>query len=564
MNHLSIQPQRLRSSTLLEALSKHARAGRELTLIEDDVTTKVPYAQIEASARALAGSLVESGVTRGEVIPMVLPTGLEFVVSFFGILMSGATPSPLGPPAGFGDIDSFSKRTGTICRFLKAKRMIVSPGLASFAVSDTGVEPIVDPLERRPASEIALPAIAADDMGLVQCTSGSTGVPKGVVLSHTHILSNVHQIGIGVSGTSEDVVVAWLPLNHDMGLIGSLLFSIYWGMSLVLLSPVTFLRKPSSWLKAISDHRGTLSPAPNFAYAYACARTKEPELAGIDLSSWRVAFCGAEPIAPHTMRAFQERFASAGLRENVILPCYGLAEACLAVTFRPVLAPLVVDCVDRDQLALGEVCFGDGGSAPIVNVVSCGRPLIGTDVAICDRAGNELDEMQVGRIMVRGPSVMRGYLDDEARTKQALSSDGWLWTGDLGYMRDGQLFITGREKDVIILRGKNFVPSEFEWAAEEVPGVRRGNAVAFGVTSDKLGTEMLVIACETDTTDTKARDELKRRVVSHVMAQTGIRPDAVHLLSRERLPKTTSGKLQRSRAKQAYVEERPSVAWRVF
>lgn len=555
----------LRCETLLEALSLHAGASRVVTFVgDDDVPLATSYAEIEERSLSLARALVAAGLERGEVVPMVLPTSLEFVVSFFGILMAGGTPSPLGLPAGFGDIDNFARRTTAICRFLHAKRIIISPGLAAMATAGSDVEAIVDPLALEGPADVVLPTIGDNDVALVQCTSGSTGVPKGVVLSHTSVLANVHQIGVGVSATDDDVVVAWLPLNHDMGLIGSLLFSIYWGLELVLLSPVTFLRRPVSWLAAISRYRGTLSPAPNFAYAYASARTKEADLAGIDLSSWRVGFCGAEPISPQTMRTFQDRFASAGLRANMILPCYGLAEACLAVTFRPALAPLAVDCLDRDRLTLGEARFGDGGPGPVVNVVSCGKPLSGTEVVIRDRDGNDLPEMSVGRIMVRGPSVMRGYFDDAARTQEILGADGWLWTGDVGYMRGGELYVSGREKDIIILRGKNFVPSEFEWAAEQVTGVRRGNAVAFGVSSPVTGTELLVIACETDIGVGTEREELRRRVVTHVMQQTGIRPDAVHLVSRERLPKTTSGKLQRSKAKQAYVEERPSVAWRVF
>jgi len=555
----------LRCETLLEALSLHARAGRVVTFVaDDDASVPMTYAEIERQARRLARALIAAGLARGEVVPMVLPTSAEFVVSFFGILMAGGTPSPLGLPAGFGDIDNFGRRTATICRFLKAKRIIVSPGLADAATSGVDVVAIVDPLGLEGPDDVVLPEITAEDVALVQCTSGSTGVPKGVVLTHTNVLANVHQVGLGVTAKDDDVVVAWLPLNHDMGLIGSLLFSIYWSLELILLSPVTFLRRPVSWLSAISRHRGTLSPAPNFAYAYVAARTKDADLAGLDLSSWRVAFCGAEPIAPHTMRTFQDRFAVAGLQPDVVLPCYGLAEACLAVTFRPVRAPLAADCLDRNLLAAGRAKFGDGGTGPVVNVVSCGSALPGTEVAVRDVDGGELPEMCVGRIVVRGPSIMREYLFDEVRTSETIDEDGWLATGDLGYLRDGELYVTGREKDVIILRGKNFVPSEFEWAAEQVPGVRRGNAVAFGVASPVLGTEMLVLACETEITDSVAREELKRRVVSHVMQETGIRPDTVHLVGKERLPKTTSGKLQRSRAKQAYVEEKPSQAWRLF
>lgn len=560
-----MSPLNLRCSTLLEALSLHAQKGASLVLVEDDGSeSRVAYADIQTKARRLARALVADGVVPGEIIPMVLPTSLDFVVSLFGILLAGATPSALGLPAGFGDIDGFAKRTATICRFLQAKRIVVSPGLAPYATGGTDVIAITEPLAMHGDDDVALPPVFDDDVAILQCTSGSTGLPKGVVLTHANVLANVQQIGMGVDVNDEDVVVAWLPLNHDMGLIGSLLFSIYWNLPLALLSPVSFLRRPASWLQTIARHKGTLSPAPNFAYAYVTSRAKDTELENVDLSSWRVAFCGAEPIAPHTMRSFQARFADRGLRKNVVLPCYGLAEACLAVTFRPAEAPLLVDCIDRDKLATGEVRYADGGDVPVVNVVSCGRPLPGTELEIRDREGNVQGDDAVGRIMVRGPSIMREYLNDAERSAEARDEDGWLWTGDLGYVRGGELFVTGREKDLIILRGKNFVPSEFEWAAEKVPGVRRGNAVAFGVPSNTLGTEMLVLACETDLTSPEERRELERLIITEVMKETGIRPDVVRLTGRERLPKTTSGKLQRAKVKQAYVEEKPSKAWRLY
>jgi acyl-CoA synthetase (AMP-forming)/AMP-acid ligase II len=397
----------------------------------------------------------------------------------------------------------------------------------------------------------------------LQCTSGSTGLPKGVALSHGNLLANVEQIGLGVEATAADVVVSWLPLNHDMGIIGCLLFAIYWGMDLVLQTPSRFLRRPSTWVRTIAEYRGTLSPAPNFAYGYLTARVRPDEIDGIDLSSWRVAFCGAEPIDAGTMRKFEECFAHYRLRPSVILPCYGLAEASLAVTFHAWGTPLETDLVDRDALGAEGRAEPGASLSTSTEIVCCGAPLPGTEVKIVDAEGAPLEERRIGRILVRGPSVMRGYYQLPERTAEVLSA-GWLDTGDLGYLCGGKLFVTGREKDVVIIRGKCYAPTEFEWAAGEVDGVREGAAVAFGIFDPQRGTELLHLVCEAETSNPAERSRLRDEVMARVAARTGIRPDIVHFVRRYAIPKTTSGKLQRAKTKQMYLEERPSRSWRIF
>jgi acyl-CoA synthetase (AMP-forming)/AMP-acid ligase II len=547
-----------------ERFSAAARVPRLVFIDEDERETDVSLLELRAEASRFAVMLRASGLRRGEVVPLVLPTSKQFVVALFGVLFAGGTPTALALPAGFGDIDNFARRTSTVCDFLHVRRLVTTAGLRDcLSASVPGVDLLVDPELPASADGFVPTPLEPSEAGILQCTSGSTGAPKAVVLTHANLIANCRQIATGLSLEESDVCVSWLPLNHDMGLIGCLFTSLWRGIDLVLMSPGLFLRRPALWLKAISRHRATISPAPNFAYAYATARAKDTELARLDLSSWRIALCGAEPISARTIDAFQKRFASYGLRANVVVPCYGLAEASLAVTIHTPGTGMTVDRVDRESLVdRGIVSPSDSHDGALrVDIVSCGQPLPGTEVRVVGGDGHVVPECRIGKVMVRGPSIMKEYMHAPDRTAAVLR-DGWLDTGDLGYVRDGNLYITGREKDLIIVRGRNFTPTEFEWAAERVAGVRKGNAVAFGAFAPDTGTECLTIVCETDVSDLEEREELKKRITTEVMKQTGIRPDAVHLVGRERLPKTTSGKIQRAKAKRAYIEQRPSHMWR--
>jgi fatty-acyl-CoA synthase len=559
--------------TLLEALEQGGQvAGREpaITFIDDEEKeTRIPVSELRAHALRFARVLRAAGVTKGTPLPLVLSTSPEFVVSFLAALSIGAVPSPLAMPSGFGDLENFARRMGTIGAYLDAHHIITNAGLAEFALRGLKGATFIDggaALAGTGEPIDGAPAIDARDLALLQCTSGSTGLPKGGSLSHANLIANIEQIGRGVGVIQGDKGVCWLPLNHDMGLIGCFLFCIYFGLDLVLLSPGRFLRKPAAWLQAIARHKGTLSPAPNFAYGYTAARARAEDLEGIDLGSWRVAFCGAEPIDPQTLLHFQDQFARYGLRPNTVLPCYGLAEASLAVTFHPVGEPLKYDRLDRQALVgkgkVVPVSF-DVDSVHAAEVVSCGAPLEGTQLRIVNKKNEPLSELHVGRIHVSGPSVMSGYWHAPERTAEVLT-DGWLDTGDLGFLRDGNLYVTGREKDAVIIRGRCYTPTDFEWPAEEVRGVRKGAVVAFGVFDPQRGTELLHVVCETEIMDAEGRRRLGAEVSAKVAQRSGLRPDVVHFVRRDSIPKTTSGKLQRAKTKQMYLEERPSRAWRTF
>jgi acyl-CoA synthetase (AMP-forming)/AMP-acid ligase II len=562
-----------RIATLLDALSpaKSARAP-SITLIDDDEReTSIPLASLREDAVRFGHALRQAGVRTDDRVPIVLPTSREFLVAFFGSIYAGAVPAPVGMP-GFGDIENFGRRMGLLGSYLRASHVITEVSLREATIAAVPDATFIDGASTL-ASGAALgvgdlPTIAAEDIALIQCTSGSTGVPKGVMLSHKNLLANCRQIGNAVDVRQDDVVVCWLPLNHDMGIIGCVLFAITCGIDLVLLSPSKFLRRPSAWLRAISKHRGTLSPAPNFAYGYLSSRVKMTEVADCDLSSWRVAFCGAEPIDADTLLRFTRAFAPNGLRADVLLPCYGLAEASLAVTFHRYGTPMKYDIVDREALAMGRATdpVHEGASQTDLltsKVVSCGVPLEGTRIRVVDSERKDLPERYVGRVLIRGPSVTAdGYFELPEETAEVLGADGWLDTGDLGYLREGELYITGREKDIIIIRGKSYVPTDFEWPAAEVPGIRSGGVVAFGVFDASRGTELLHLICETDVKGDLAREKLREEVAANVARRSGVRPDFVRLVRRYAILKTTSGKARRSKTRQAYLAEESSRRWR--
>jgi len=554
----------LKYGTLIDALyfeAKLAVGGKPkgVTFIEDDgKETRVTYMHALEKSYGRAGALQRRGVGEAEPVLIVLPTTRDFLYIFFGLQAIGAIPAPVSPPASFGELADFGERLAVLAKYLGARRLITNSGMRDFVGGSLpGVEVLLAEDLRADAAthgpRFHKVDMERDDVAFIQCTSGSTGVSKGVMLTHENLISNVYQIGWSTGTTQDDVTLSWLPLYHDMGLIGCLLFSIYWNLEAVFMSPLRFLRNPMSWMRSMAEHGATMCTAPNFAYAYVASRAKDEELTGLDLSRWRLAGCGAEPIDRRTLERFVERFAPCGLSPNVCVPCYGLAEATLAVTFHKHGTPLVHDVVDREGLADARRAIDvPPGSPGAVEVVSCGTPMPEMRVRIVDDAGNDLPEDGVGRILVFGPTVMKGYYRMPEKTAETLV-DEWLDTGDVGYLRGGALRVTGREKDLVIIRGKKYVPSDFEWAAEEVPGVRKGNVVAFGRADAEAGTEVLHVVCETDVTGDEERAALTLAVERAVATRTGIRPAAVTLVARNLIPKTSSGKVQRRKVRDVIV-----------
>jgi 1-acyl-sn-glycerol-3-phosphate acyltransferase len=398
------------------------------------------------------------------------------------------------------------------------------------------------PTQRRP-----------DDPALIQYTSGSTGDPKGVLLSHANILANIRAIGQAVAVRPDDVTVSWLPLYHDMGLIGAWLGSLYHGVPLVLMSPLAFLSRPSRWLAAVYAHRGTVSAAPNFAFDLCVHKIPDDEIQGLDLRSWRLAMNGSEAVSADTIERFVRRFAPCGFSANAMCPVYGLAESSVALTMSPINRPARVDALVREPFEQRrEVRPADAADPHALRFVACGLPLPEHQVRIVDAGGESLGERCEGHVQFRGPSVTSGYFRNPEATRVVMH-DGWMDSGDLGYLADGELFISGRVKDVIIQAGRNICAQEVEESAGTAPGIRKGCVAALGIHNPVLGTERLVVVAETRERDRARWDTLRAAVQDLVTAAIGVPPDEVVIARPGTVLKTPSGKIRRSAIRDAYL-----------
>ncbi len=515
-------------------------------------------ALLERSQR-VAAALRGQGVARGDRVLLMLTAQADFVDAFFGTMWADAVPVPLFPPLFSSRLEDFIASFGKIAANADAKVLVASQEIVcaakGLAIQFGDGLRVLSPSSWDDASERLeeVPTNGPADLALLQYTSGSTGTPKGVALSHANLLANVRAIGHAIDLNEYDVGVSWLPLYHDMGLIG-MLGTLYWGGRVISLSPLDFAKNPATWLRAISEHRGTLSPAPNFAFRR-CLRLTDEEVAGLDLSTWRVAFNGAEPVDPETLQEFAARFAPHGFRISALYPVYGLAEHTLAVSF-PVLGQGPhVDSVDRSRLANSAIAASVSADNPdAVSFVSVGTPLEGVSVEIRSDRGGALPEGHVGEVVLRSASVMTGYFRDVAATAEVLSG-GWLNTGDLGYLKAGMLYITGRSKDLVIRAGRNYYPQDIEAAVTDVKGVRAGRVVAFSVPSDDDHEEVVVLA-ETVVSDEMPPAGLREKISIAVAARVGFRPHRVALCEHGTLPITSSGKLRRRVARARFLDGR--------
>lgn len=534
------------------ALARGPRAVTLLAARAGGPSERLEHDGLLRRARGAAAGLLASGRVRpGEPFLLVANTGLDEVAALLGALLLGALPVPMAPPAGLVGLEAWVDRVERTAAALGATAVAGQSGALDFLATHGVALPAVDlgglPHDGPPSRGVAAgPAY-------VQLTSGSTADPKGVLIGHQHVAANVHMIGFGSEVRPGDRVASWLPLYHDMGLVGTLLFSLYWNLDLVLLPPQAFLTRPARWLEAISRHGCTLSPAPAFAFPYVAHRARDEELAGLDLSTWRVAYCGAEPIHPRAIERFTRRFAARGLSAGAIFPCYGLAEATLAVTFAPPGRGVREVAVSRRRLAADGLVGPPESEADRLDLVLNGRPLAELSVEVRDDAGQPLPPGHAGAVFVRGASVAHGYYRDGAATRAAFGGDGWLDTGDLGCVIDGELAVIGRRKDLIIVRGRNHAAIDLEWAAQAVEGVRPGSAAAFAAADEAEGTEAPVLAAEVGADETDwSRGAIAAGVREAVLSRTGLRLKDVVLLAPGTLPKTTSGKVQRARVRALY------------
>lgn len=515
--------------------------------------------RLAAAARRTAGGLRAAGVRPGDRVALVHPTGRELLEGLFGAFHSGAVPVVLPPPARLGGGGEYPRRTAAMLRAAGARAVLAGrragPLLdAAVAAADPELGRLeVDALAGAAAGPVEPHRPEPDELALVQFSSGTTADPRPAGLGHRAVLAQVEILN-GFWPEAEGLVhrgVSWLPLHHDMGLIGCLFPALERAGDLTLLPPELFVARPAAWLRAISRHRATISPAPNFAYGLCVERVRDEELDGVDLSSWRVALDGAEPVAAGTLRAFARRFRRWGFRPEALTPVYGLSEAALAVTFSAIARPFRSRRFERSSLAPGRVPrLADGADGR--ELVSLGRPVPGFRLEVRDAAsGGEpapgpARPGAVGRVWIQGPSLMEGYLGRPAETARALR-DGWLDTGDLGFVRDGELYLTGRAKDVVILRGRNYGPEEIEAAACGVAGVRAAAAVS-RMPEDGHREELVLLVEPARGTSPEEVRALPVPVREGVAAAVDLPPDRVVLLASGSLPRTSSGKLRRGEA----------------
>ena len=539
--------------TITDALIAAGSSDRGIRAIEyDGRSLLLSYNTLLSESLRVAGALHARGLVPGDRVALVVPEVSEFIRAFFGITAAGLVPVPLCPPAQAGDLPTFARQSRHILVASRASAVVTSEDVAPL-LDVSGIDGLavltIESLRGGPA--IAVPTrVPLNAPALLQFTSGSTAAPKGVVLTHANLHANARAIAgpRGLDARPTDIGVSWLPLYHDMGLIGMLLSAVYTCVDTVVMSPVLFLKRPTAWLEAISTYRGTVSFAPNFAYELCLRRVKPSQIDALDLSSWRLAGCGAEPIRPDTLRAFAERFARAGFRASSFVASYGLAEHSLAVAFGR--DGIHEDAVDAQQLVHHSIAVPSAnGSTRVVRLVGCGHALPGHELKIVDDEGRTLPERHLGSILARGPSVMQGYFEDPVATAVALR-DGWLHTGDLGYLADGQLFVCGRTKDLIIRQGRKYHPPDLESAIADLPGVRSSGVVVFGISRiDEPDEVVAVLEARASIASDGVVEQARRRV----RETAGLELDRVVVTPPGTIPRTTSGKVRRAETRDRYL-----------
>jgi fatty-acyl-CoA synthase len=548
-------------SSLLPRLEAAAEEPGAITFLASaastgaDTNERVEWRRLHEDARAMAAALQARGIAPNTHVAILGPTTRPLVTAIEATWLCGAATVMLPLPMRLGSIDDFVQQTRARIAASDAVVVLVDRQLAAFLDPRPDDPPIVllDELAadaaRIGASRYERPADDPDALAILQYTSGSTADPKGVMLPHRCVAANIDAI-LQASGlrAGRDVGVSWLPLYHDMGLIGLLTTPMATGMDLALAAPQDFLAAPARWMEWMHAFRGTATAGPNFAYALAARALRR--MAPLDLSAWRIAINGAEPIDPDAVAQFVDAGARHGLRPGTMFPAFGMAEATLAVTFVRPGAGLEVDIVDRRVLETDSYAAAVAPDhAEARRLARLGRAIPGLRIRVCDpTTGRVMSDREVGELEIAGTSVTPGYYNHPTATADAFH-DGWLRTGDLAYTIDGELVVCGRIKDVIILGGRNVHPQDVERAVADIEGVRAGNVIAFG-TEGRRGKEALVVVAESKVEEVQA---VRAAVAERVRGAVGIPPEEVVLVRPGSLPKTSSGKLQRTLCRERYL-----------
>ncbi len=546
-------------ATIAEALDFAAtqRTGVNIHSLRGELVEVLTYAAMAEQARALAGRLLALGLAPGDRVALAADSDGDFLRAFFACQYAGLVPAPTPLPAPLGGKEAYVAHVRRMMLSAGAKAAFAPPALAAwFAEAAEGLELLfAGTLADLPAAgDERLPAVNPNGLCYLQFSSGSTRFPVGVAVTQSALMANLVAIGEhGLGVAAADRTVTWLPLYHDMGLVGMLLNSLAFQVSVDLLPTGAFVRRPGLWLDLISKRGGSISYAPTFGYELAARRASAATLSELDLSTWRVAGLGGDMIRPEPLRAFAATFEAAGFNARAFTASYGMAEATLALTLTPVGQGLRTDIADIDALERHRRAAAPTRTgARTREFTLCGTVLEGHRIEVRDEAGTPVNDRTVGRIFAAGPSLMKHYFGEPAETAKALSPDGWLDTGDLGYTIDGQIVITGRAKDLIIVNGRNVWPQDLEWTAErEAAGLRAGDVAVFSV-NDDAGEERVVALVQCRTSDPAAREALAIDVGNLLRTRHGLEVKVVPTPPHS-LPQTSSGKLSRSKAKALYV-----------
>ena len=544
-------------STMGEALDYAAEGSRGFNFHDPrgTLTQPYPYSELRSDAIACAYRLIAHGVQPQDRIALVAETGPEFAQLFFGVIYAGAWPVPLPLPTSFGGKESYIDQLAVQLNSCDPKILFFPAELtemAGEAARQNGVEPLdYEGFIAREAAPCRLPTADTDDIAYLQYSSGSTRFPHGVAVTHKALLSNLSAHAHGMQLEPRDRCISWLPWYHDMGLVGCFLSPVANQVTVDYLKTEDFARRPLAWLDLITRNEGTtISYSPTFGYDICARRMSSQTRASdrFDLSRWRLAGNGADMIRPDVMQSFVDAFADAGFSPSAFLPSYGLAEATLAVTIMPPGEGIMVELVEETELSGGD--RAEGRPQRYRAIVNCGKPVKDMVVEIREEDDSVLPERQIGKVWTTGPSLMVGYYRDEEATV-ACMKDGWLDTGDMGYMSDGYLYIVGRAKDMIIVNGRNHWPQDIEWAVEQLPGFKQGDIAAFSITTPG-GEEAPAVLVHCRTSDTTERAKLRDQIRDRVRAITGMNC-VVELVPPRTLPRTSSGKLSRSKARNLYL-----------
>jgi fatty-acyl-CoA synthase len=554
------QPRRLADfATLGEALDYAAEGARGLNFHDarGSLTRAYPYSELREESLVHARRFVALGIVPGDRIALIAETGPEFAACFFGAVYAGAWPVPLPLPTSFGGRDSYVDQLQVQLDSCDPKLFLFPAELAEMGKAAAAKRKIDardwESLGETQPADTELPAAQPDDIAYLQYSSGSTRFPHGVAVTHEALLDNLRAHGIGLEIEQSDRCISWLPWYHDMGLVGCFLSPVSLQMSVDYLKTEDFARRPLAWLDMITRNPGnSVSYSPTFGYDICSRRMSSQTRAEdrFDLSRWRIAGNGADMIRPDVMQAFVDSFAGAGFHASAFCPSYGLAEATLAVSLMPPGEGIRLELVEEHELSGGEPA-DEERPRRYRAVVNCGKPVHGMEIEIRGASGEILPDRGIGKVYVRGQSVMHSYFRDEESTKACLSDDGWLDTGDMGYMSKGYIFIVGRAKDMIIINGRNHWPQDIEWAVEQLPGFKSGDIAAFAITGPS-GEETPAVLVHCRVSDPHERGRLRDDIRERVRAITGITP-VVELVPPRTLPRTSSGKLSRTKARHLYL-----------